>query len=302
MPTLAQLNADAARARNLLTTANTGFGAPSQIAANFGDTTLTTQRSSKPNIAAFDFNRGLNLTPSASFPSGVGVSGTVTRFGIAPTARNLQALAGARTGGGSRTGGATGSVNVQQSRSDIQPQLEDLLSQIIASGGTPEAKAGQAQRTQATQALGQTVQDLSVANATALAQGLVDDVIRTTLDQLIPQLQASGEGAGASRSALDSLQLNDIAARTAEKAATATIQAITGLTGVQASAGQVVERLTASDPISEQLISLITRTPTENQQSSGSVDILNALGLLPKDLDPELLQTLLSNNAPQFQG
>lgn len=298
MPTLAQLNADAARARNLITTANTEFGGPSQIAANFGNATRISQ-SGGVTIAPFDFNRGLNLTPSASFPNGVGVSGTVTRFGIAPTASNLRALAG-KTPGATRTGGATGSVNVQQSSSDIQPQLEELLSQIIASGGTPEAKAGQAKRTQATQALGQTVQDLSVANATALAQGLVDDVIRTTLDQLIPQLQASGEGAGASRSALDSLQLNDIAARTAEKAATATVQAITGLTGVQASAGAVVERLTASDPISEQLISLITRTPQESKSSQGSVDILNALGLLPKDLDPKLLQTLLSNNAPQF--
>jgi hypothetical protein len=144
------------------------------------------------------------------------------------------------------------------------------------------------------------VQDLSVANNTALAQGVVQDVIRQTLDEVLPQLQASSEGAGASRSALDQLQLNDIAARTAEKAATATVEAITGLSGVQASAGAVVDRLTASDPISDELLRLITGTPTESTSSQGSVDILNALGLLPQNLDPATLEELLASNAPQF--
>jgi hypothetical protein len=293
MATLEQLNAEAARAQQFLINAATGFGAPSVSAVDFGNSTTKAQKGGIA-IAPYDFNRALNVSKSPSFPNGVGVSGTVTRFGIDPrlAARGSfkQALSGGSGGGGSNA------PNVQISKSDIQPQLEGLLSAIVAAGGTPEAKAASAQRSSATQALNQTVQDLSAANATALAQGVVDDVIRRTLDEVLPQLQASGEGAGASRSALDQLQLNDIAARTAEKAATATVEAITGITGVQAQAGSVVERLTATDPISEQLIRLITGTPGETTQSSGPLDILNALGLLPKDLDPALLQSLINSN------
>lgn len=304
MPTLEQLNRDAARFRSSISENITGIGGPSQSLVNFGASLQTAQRGGVA-IAPHAFDRNINVSRSPSFPSGVGVSGTVTRFGIDPrlAARGAfkNALGG---GGGSRLGGGgTGdqSPNISFTKGDIQPQLEDLLTSIVASGGTPQAQAASAQRSTATQALNQTVQDLSAANATALAQGVVDDVIRRTLDEVLPELQASGEGAGASRSALDSLQLNDIAARTAEKAATATVQAITGLTGVQASAGGVVERLTATDPISQQLVELITGTPKETTQATGGVSILNALGLLPQDLDPAQLQTLL-DSLPQAQA
>ncbi len=292
MATLEQLNRDAARTRASISELTTGIGAPSQDIVNFGAGLNLAQRGGIA-IAPHTFDRNINVSRSPSFPSGVGVSGTVTRFGIDPrlAARGAfkSALSGGRGGGG---GDASQNINI--SSGDIQPQLEDLLTSIVEAGGTPEARAASGERASATQALNQTVQDLSAANATALAQGVVDDVIRRTLDELLPQLQASGEGAGTSRSALDSLQLNDIAARTAEKAATATIEAITGLTGVQASAGAVVERLTASDPISSQLVELITGTPKETTQATGGVGILNALGLLPQDLDPAQLQTLLA--------
>lgn len=309
MPTLEQLNREAARTRESLLGA-TGISSVDgsttlrgtlggQPLVNFGASVALNQAGGA-FIAPHTFDRSLNVTKGP----GVGQSGTVTRFGIDPrlAARGSfqNALRGGGGGGGTRTGGATGSVNVQQSRTDIQPQLEAVLSSILAAGGTPQAQAASSERASATQALNQTVQDLSVANNTALAQGVVQDVIRQTLDEVLPQLQASGEGAGASRSALDQLQLNDIAARTAERAATATVEAITGLGNVQASAGQVVDRLTASDPISDELIKLITGTPTERTSSQGSVDILNALGLLPNNLDPATLDQLLASNAPQF--
>jgi hypothetical protein len=304
MPTLEQLNAEAARSKALSQSALGGFGlnlAGLESANLAAGETILSQSTVAPNIAKFDFDRSINITPSASFPKGVGVSGTVTRFGIEPrlAARGSfqQALSG---GGGGGTRGTGTGTNVSLTETDIQPQLEAVLSAILASGGTPQAQAASRERASATQALNQTVQDLSAANATALAQGVVDDVIRQTLDELLPQLQAAGEGAGASRSALDALQLNDIAARTAEKAATATIQAITGLTGVQAQAGGVVERLTASDPISQELIGLITGTPRQSTTSQGSVDILNALGLLPEGIDQSTIDQLFAQNAPQF--
>ena len=193
--------------------------------------------------------------------------------------------------------GAGTGTNVQLSSTDIQSQLDTLLTTIAEAGGTPESKAASGKRSAATDALLNTVQTLTPAAAQAQSQGLVDNITRSILDEVLPQLQAAGEGAGASRSALDQLQLNDVATRIAEKSATVVINAITGFAGAQAGAGSVVERLTASDPISQELISLITGTPSETRQASGSVDILNQLGLLPKDLDADTISQLFLQNA-----
>ena len=168
MPTLEQLNREATRTRASIIEGTTGFGAPNQALVNFGASVGLNQAGGVA-IAPHTFDRSLNVTKGP----GVGQSGTVTRFGIDPrlAARGSfqNALRGGGGGGGTRTGGATGSVNVQQSRTDIQPQLEAVLSSILAAGGTPQAQAASSERASATQALNQTVQDLSVANNTALA-------------------------------------------------------------------------------------------------------------------------------------
>ena len=126
MPTLEQLNREAARVRSSISEFTTGFGAPSQQLVNFGGSTRLDQAGGVA-IAPHTFDRSINVTPGP----GVGKSGTVTRFGIDPrlAARGSfqNALRGGGGGGGTRTGGATGSVNVQQSRTDIQPQLGHLL-------------------------------------------------------------------------------------------------------------------------------------------------------------------------------
>ena len=168
-------------------------------------------------------------------------------------------LTGGRFGGGG--GGGTG-TNVQLSGTDIQDQLDALLTTITEAGGTPQAQAASGKRAAGADALLNTVQTLTPAAAQAQSQGLVDNITRSILDEVLPQLQAAGEGAGASRSALDQLQLNDVATRIAEKSATVVINAITGFAGAQAGAGGVLERLTATDPISNELISLITGSPT----------------------------------------
>lgn len=205
--------------------------------------------------------------------------------------------AGNVVGGGSRLGAGDTGTKVSLQTSDIQSQLDQLLTQITEAGGTPQAQAASADRAAATDALLNTVQTLTPAAAQAQSQGLVDNITRSILDEVLPQLQAAGEGAGASRSALDQLQLNDVATRIAEKSATVVINAITGFAGAQAGAGQVVERLTATDPISNELISLITGTPSESSQATGSVDILNQLGLLPKNLDADTINQLFLQNA-----
>ena len=121
MPTIAELNAQAARTRDFLSTANLRLGAPSQTAAQFGAATVRNQAGGVA-IAPFDFDRRLNVTTG---PSLVGRSGEVTRFGTSPrmAARGsfraaVTGRSGSRVGGGSR--GDTGFV--QGSREDIQPQ------------------------------------------------------------------------------------------------------------------------------------------------------------------------------------
>lgn len=205
--------------------------------------------------------------------------------------------AGNVVGGRGGVGAGDTGTKVSLQTSDIQGQLDALLTQITEAGGTPQSQAASGKRAAATDALLNTVQTLTPAAAQAQSQGLVDNITRSILDEVLPQLQAAGEGAGASRSALDQLQLNDVATRIAEKSATVVINAITGFAGAQAGAGQVVERLTASDPISNELISLITGTPSESTQASGSVDILNQLGLLPKNLDADTINQLFLQNA-----
>ncbi len=298
MATLQQLNRQAAATRNFLNTALAGGSiqggvtegdtrrlvASSPFLEASGAVVKSQSRQSGPSVIP-----GVGLEPGAQPLSGPSAllqsSGTVSRR--------------FDTSGLDRRGNVVGrpddrSDHIQLSQSDLQPILEELLNSIIGSGGTPQAQAASGQRAQTTQQLQQTIGQLTPEAAKIQSQALVDDIIRQTLDEILPQLQANTEAAGASQSALQNLQFNDLAARTAEKAAKVAVDAIIGFAQAQSGAGAVVERLTATDPLSDELTRLITGTPTESSSSSGPIDILNALGLLPDNLDPAILNSLLS--------
>ncbi len=336
MPTLQQLNADAARRREFLQGAtrqtitvpgSTRVRGPSPLPStgNIQGSLQVARRDASGQVLGFSNTSPFLTQARTSTRSGTtsrtgggsnipgvgagifGVEGALQRSGPSAllqssgdVSRRFDTSGFDRAGNLRPTGGGGGGdtgTRVSLQTSDIQSQLDALLTQITEAGGTPQSQAASGKRAAATDALLNTVQTLTPAAAQAQAQGLVDNITRSILDEVLPQLQAAGEGAGASRSALDQLQLNDVATRIAEKSASVVINAITGFAGAQAGAGQVVERLTATDPISQELISLITQTPSESSQTSGSVDILNQLGLLPKDLDADTINQLFLQNA-----
>ena len=113
-----------------------------------------------------------------------------------------------------------------------------------------------------------TLQELTPQAAEARAQGAVDQVVRRALETALPQIQGAAEAAGTSQDALQALQINDLAARTGEAAATVLLSAITDFATSQAQVGSVVEDLSARDPVSTELISLLTSTPSETQNKS----------------------------------
>lgn len=125
------------------------------------------------------------------------------------------------------------------------------------------------------------MQTLTPANAESRAIAAVDLVVQRALEQALPQLQASGESAGTSTNALQSLAINDLATRTAGTTAAVILESITNFASAQAAAGGAVEGLTGDDPVSNELIRLITGTPTEtgNVSAGANLDILQALGI-----------------------
>lgn len=303
MPTLAQLNAQASRTRDFLKNAlapGSGSIQGSTVNPITGATTLlsTSPFTEVGGAVVSAQSRGANtpgVTGASGPSSGLNLSGPSNLLlSGGTTSRRFN------TSGLDRAGNVVGNQeedtpNVQLSQTDIQPVLEALLASIVAGGGTPQSQAASATRSSVAGELANTVSQLTPAEAQIQSQALVDDIIRQTLDEVMPQLQAATESAGASQSALTTLQFNDLAARTAEKAATVAVEAITGFAAAQTGAGAVVERLTASDPLSEELVRLITGTPSQTKQASGPIDLLRELGLLPEGTDPELLNSLISS-------
>jgi len=296
MPTIAELNREAERTRNFLQSNQFGIGAPSQIASQFGRAVTGNQRGGI-TLAGSEIDPRLNLSNIGTTASRVGVSGTVTRFGTEPRLAARGAFQNAVSGGGgSRLGGGGGGDGefLQASRTSLQPSRQQALDEILAAGGGPEAQAASGQRTSATSILLNTLASLSPGAAQSAAAGAVDSIIRRSLDEALPQLQAAGEGAGASRSALDQLQLNDIAARTGEAAANVILNSIVNFAQAQAAIGATTEALTATDPVTDQITRLITATPAERVSAQGELEQLAELGLLPEGADVDAINTILS--------
>lgn len=304
MPTIAQLNRQSELLRSAITNV-VGFGGPAGTAESRaaeedflgftrGVINASNRTAGQPGGrgsgqvvgAGADFDI-LPQTTSARGRSMVGQSGQITgSFNTTGISRTSQRALRSQGGGG----GQGGSDFVSSSQSDIQPQLDPILSRILEEGGTAQARQASAQRQTATAAILASLTQLTPQAAEARASGAVDAIIRRSLDEALPQLQAAQEGAGASRDALSALQLNDIAARTAETASTVVIDAITQFAQAQAQLGSVAEQITETDPVSRELISLITSTPVQSRSGQGNLSALSELGII----DDEQLQNFLN--------
>jgi len=223
---------------------------------------------------------------------GPNIVGTPSGGGLSGPSRLLQSSGTVsrqfQTGGGGGGGGGEGgdTAQISRSRTDIQPVLENLLAQLVESGGTPQSQQNSATRQAAATDLLNTIQQLSPQNAEARAIAAVDLVVQRALEGALPQLQAAGESAGTSTNALQALSINDLATRTAGTTAAAILGAITDFAQAQAQAGGALQGITEQDPVSRELIALLTQTPTEREtiQGTGGIDLLAALGLTPENL------------------
>lgn len=227
-----------------------------------------------PNIAGSGIDSRVNVSaPSRLLQS----SGTLSRQ------FQTGAIAGSPAAGG---GGGGDTVQASQATTDIQPVLEDLLAQLVEGGGTPQAQQNSATRQAAAASLLATVQQLTPANAEARAVAAVDLVVQRALEAALPQLQAAGESAGTSTNALQALAINDLATRTAGTTAAVILESISNFAAAQAQSGQALQGITEQDPVSRELLTLITGTPTERESVSGTgpPNILEALGI---QFDPQ---------------
>ena len=225
---------------------------------------------------------------------GAGIFGVEGPGGLSGPSRLLQSSGtvsrqfqtGGGGGGGPGGGGGGDRAQVTRTREDIQPILEGLLAQLVESGGTPQSQQNSATRQAAAAELLATVQQLSPQNAEARAIAAVDLVVQRALEGALPQLQAAGESAGTSTNALQALSINDLATRTAGTTAAAILGAITDFATAQAQAGGTLQGITEQDPVSRELLALLTETPTEREtlQGSGTLDLLAALGLTPENI------------------
>jgi len=236
-------------------------------------------------------------------PSGPGLSGPSRLLQSSGTV-SRQFQTGGGPGGGDRLGGGDGSAQVSRSRTDIQPVLENLLAQLVESGGTPQSQQNSATRMAAATDLLNTIQQLSPQNAEARAIAAVDLVVQRALEEALPQLQAAGESAGTSTNALQALSINDLATRTAGTTAAAILTAITNFATAQAQAGGALQGITEQDPVSRELIALLTQTPTEREtvQGTGEIDLLAALGLTPENLISPQVGTQFITGGPNQPG
>jgi len=226
---------------------------------------------------------------------GAGIFGVEGAGGLSGPSRLLQSSGDVsrrfQTGGGGGPGGAGPGgegdrAQISRTREDLQPVLEGLLAQLVESGGTPQSQQNSATRMAAAQELLNTIQQLTPANAEARSIAAVDLVVQRALEEALPQLQAAGESAGTSQNALQALSINDLATRTAGTTAAVILDAIANFATVQAQAGGALQGITEQDPVSRELLALLTETPTErtNLQASGTIDLLAALGLTPENL------------------
>ncbi len=242
---------------------------------------------------------------------GPNIAGAPTQTRLSGPSRLLQSsgtvsrqfqTGGGGGGGGGGEGGDT--AQVSRSRTDIQPVLENLLAQLVESGGTPQSQQNSATRQAAATDLLNTIQQLSPQNAEARAIAAVDLVVQRALEGALPQLQAAGESAGTSTNALQALSINDLATRTAGTTAAAILGAITEFAQAQAQAGGALQGITEQDPVSRELIALLTQTPTEREtvQGTGGIDLLAALGLTPENLISPQAGTQFITGGPTQAG
>ena len=151
---------------------------------------------------------------------------------------------------GTQTQNQTGTQTQNASVQNMDPQslaaLQTLIAQLMGGGTQAMAKDAAARKGEINNVTQQRA-GYSKEAAFSDAQGLMAQTMRRALEQLVPSINRSAEGAGASQSSLRALLLQDAANRAAESSAAQGLQAAQGYGQISTNMSQVLEALTRPD-------------------------------------------------------
>lgn len=154
------------------------------------------------------------------------------------------------TTAGATTGTTNGTQTQNASTQNMDPSslaaLQTLIAQLLGGGTQAMAKEQAARKGEVKTVQGQRA-GYSKDAAFADAQGLMAQTMRRVMEQLIPSISRSAEGAGASQSSLRALLLQDAASKAAESASAQGLQAAQGYGQISTNMSQVLEALTRPD-------------------------------------------------------
>jgi hypothetical protein len=161
-----------------------------------------------------------------------------------------------------------------QRTQNMSPQtlaaLERLIGQL-ASGGTPEMRAQNAQRSALLESTAANAAGYSKAAAFGDAQGLISQQMRRTLESLLPSINRAAEDAGSSGGALRALLLQDAADKAAESSSALGVQTAVNYGNIQTNFAQVLEAFSRQDPkATEMLIGALNVAKGAVQQTNGT--------------------------------
>jgi hypothetical protein len=156
--------------------------------------------------------------------------------------------------------------------------LAALIQQLL-NGGTTEQKQNRTQRNEEIASVRGIRNDYSKADAMNDANLVIRKQQREALEELLPSLVRSAEGAGTSKNAMRALMVQQAATQAAESAAALGLKASVDYGNISANLSGVLENLTKSDnPVTNALLSAInlskgqsssSQTTTGNNSSGG---------------------------------
>jgi hypothetical protein len=199
-----------------------------------------------------------------------------SRYDPSPTATKPVATPDVNSAGasaGTSTQTQSGTQNTASNTQNMDPKslaaLQTLIAQLMGGGTNAMAKDAAARKTEINNVTAQRA-GYSKDAAFADAQGLMTQTMRRALEQLVPAISRSAEGAGASQSSLRALLLQDAASKAAESSAAQGLSAAQGYGTISANMSQVLEALTRPDnTVSNALLSALQIAKGAVQNTQG---------------------------------
>jgi hypothetical protein len=171
-------------------------------------------------------------------------------------------------------GSSSSSSTTETAFNKNQQAVLDTLLATLASGGTAQQKYEQATRKKVTEETLRNKQSYSKEAAMEDSELVMQQNMRRALQQVLPELVRSAEGAGTSQNSLRALLTQDAAVQAAQSSAALGLDAAARYGGIDANLTAVLERLTeGNDPTAQLLIQAlqVAKGSTTNRKSSQPV-------------------------------